>query len=261
MNPVKEDGPHHVPAPEEADGAGLPGADPPGLAVLVQLQPGGGEHKGGVAEPQGPVQVPVEVLRGRVPHSRLPDGGQADHPGLLGHHVHGDVGGQALFRVDEPLEEVPVLQGGHPDGTALVVDLGVVVGHLELADHVRQLAQLPVPQPAGGGFVQHGDLVKGDLLDLRGEVPGVHRQQVPVGPCPEDGGGDDLPDDENGGQGQDDDHHRLALTSGKGEVGLEPHPLGAGVHPQGDHEHQDIHQQQHQHEAVEAGVVEVQGGE
>ena len=62
-------------------------------------------------------------------------------------------------------------------------------------------------------------------------------------------------------QGENDDTHCLALGLGEGEIGLQPHPLGTGIHPQGDHEHQDIHQQQHQHEAVKAGVVEVDGGQ
>ena len=177
-----------VRAPEQADGLYHPGGDPPGVAVLVDLKLRGGEHHGGVVEAQVPDDVPVQRLGEGVFHPL----GQAGDGGLLGDHVHHHIGGQALAAVGQPLEQVGIGNGSHPHRTALIVDLGGVAGVLELADHVAEGAHLPVPQEFGGGAVQGGDLVEGDLGHVRGKVPGLHRQQVPIGRRPEQGHGDDV---------------------------------------------------------------------
>ena len=56
------------------------------------------------------VDVPEEVLAGRVFHSIF----QPYQVGLLGHHVHGDIGGESLFLVIEPFNGIGVGTGGSP---------------------------------------------------------------------------------------------------------------------------------------------------
>ena len=169
---VHQHGADDVRAAEEAHGAGHPGADPPGIALLVDLKGGGVEDIGGVAEPQVAVEVAGEVLRRGVADAVL----QPHHVHVLGHHVDDQIGRQALGPIIEPLDPVAVFQRRHPDGLALVVDLGIVRRHLKLAHHVGQLAQLAVAQLGGAVTVQHGNLAVGNLLHLGGEVALLHRQ-------------------------------------------------------------------------------------
>ena len=66
--------------------------------------------------------------------------------------------------------------------------------------------------------VQSGDLVEGDLADVLGELPVLHRQQIPVGPGPEDGHGQHLPH-QGGGQEDHQEHaHRQALLLDETEI-------------------------------------------
>ena len=99
-----------------------------------------------------PVQVAAEMLGSGIVDPLI----QPHHLHVLGDHVDDEVGGQTLGAVVQPLDNVAVPQGRHPDGAALIVDLGVVVRHLELGHHIRQLAQLPAAQPGSGVAVQHG---------------------------------------------------------------------------------------------------------
>ena len=168
-------------AAEQADGPVDPGADPPGTAFLVDLKGRLVKNEGGILEPEIPVQIAVEMLGGGIADALL----QTHHLHVLGHHVDDQIGGQALPAVVQPLDDIAVLQRRDTDRAALVVDLGIVVGHFELGDHVRQFAQLAVAQLGGGIPVQHGDLVKGDLLHLRGEIAVLHRQQITIGCGPE----------------------------------------------------------------------------
>ena len=82
-----------------------------------------------------------------------------------------------------------------------------------------------------------------------------------VRPGPEEGGGEDLAHHKQDGQDGNEDHHQLALAFGKGQVVPQVDLLLAGVHPQHDHEHQDVDQQQNKDKAVEAGIVQVEGGQ
>ena len=147
------------------------------------------------------------------------------------------------------------MQGGDADGAALVVDLGVVVGHLELGHHVRQLAQLAVAQLGGGVLVQHGDLVKGDLLHLGGEVAVFHRQQITVAACPEH-----LPTHRAADQRRDHQQNRQrqrdqALLFQKFEVALYAIPLKSGGH----HGAQAVHAAHQQREHVEFRRFQING--
>ena len=154
-------------------------------------------------EPQVTVQIAAEVLGGGVVHPLR----QANHLDLLRDHIDDKVGRQARAAVIEPLEDIAVAQRGDPNGASLVVDLGVVIGYLELADHIGQLAQLAVAQLFGGVPIQHGDLVKGDLLDLIGKAAGLYRHQLGIGAAAQNDAGKQAAhhiDDEYGA----DDHQR-----------------------------------------------------
>ena len=205
--------------------------------------------------------VPVQGLGEGVLHAL----GQTDHLGLLGHHVHQHIGGQALGPVGEPLDQIGVGDGGHPDGPALIVDLSGVVGVLELADHVAEGAHLPVAQVFGGLPVQGGDLVEGDLGDVGGEVAVLHGQQVPISGGPQDGQGEDLAHSGHDDQQEEQRPHRQALSLH--EAGVFPEiALGRGLlrlQPEagGEEGDQGVDDAQEPHEAVEVSGLGVQGGE
>ena len=240
----------NVRAAEQADGLFDPGADPEGIALLVDLEGRGVKQIGGIVEAQIAAQVPAEVLGGGIADALV----QAHHVHVLGDHVDDEIGGQAVGAVVQPLDPVAVAQGRHPHRAALVVDLGIVPGHLELGHHVRQLAQLAVAQLLSGVPVQHGDLVIADLLDVGGEVAGLHRQQVPVGPGPEH-----LPADGRADQRRDHQHQAQhkgdgALLFHKAEVALGP----AALKPGGQHRAAAVHRAQQQCEHIEVAGVQVQ---
>ena len=261
-----------VGAAEQADGLDHTGADPPGVALFVDFKRGSSKHVGGVVEAEMAVHVAVEGLRGGVLHTLAL--GQTDHLHLLGHHVHHDVGGQALGAVGEPLDEVGVLQGCHTDRTALVVDLGGVVGHLELAGHVGDSAHLGGAQVAGGVLVQHGDLIKGDLLHVGDKVALLDVQQLPVGGGAEDGQGDDLTHQAHHNQQPQQDADGQALLLDEAEVLLHLAALSGGdcacsgghrgalqVEAAGDEGADDVHHAQQAHEGIEVLGLEVEGRE
>ena len=112
------------------------------------------------------VEIAAEMIVGGVFHALV----QTHHLSGLLHHIHPHVGRQAFFHVVEPLEQVAVAQGCHTDGGILPVDLVVVAGHLELGNHVGQLAQLAAAQTLGRVLVQHGHLVKGNLGNIGGKI-------------------------------------------------------------------------------------------
>ena len=254
---VHQDGPLDVGAAEEADGLDHPGGDPPGAAVLVDLELGRAEHVGGVLEAQVAHDVAVEGLREGVFHPVL----QAHHSGLLGDHVHDDIGGQALGAVGEPLDEVGIGDGGDPDGAALVVDLGGVVGVFKLADHVAEGAHLAVAQEVGGVLVQGGDLTKGNLGDVLGEIAILHGEQIPVGRGAEKGHREDGAHDGHRDQGQKQDAHRQALGLDEAEVLLGASTAADHIHAGGDQGADDIHHTQDADEGVKIAGLQVDGGQ
>ena len=240
---VHQHGTDDITAAEQADGVADPGADPPGVAVLVDLKGRLVEHIGGVVEAQMAVQVAAEVLGGGVVDALV----QTDDLHVLSHHVDKQIGGQAVGAVVQPLDDIAVAQGRDADRAALVVDLGIVIGHLELGDHVRQLAQLAVAQLCGGVGIQHGDLVIADLLHLRGKVAVGNGQQVAVVP-----GTEQLPADHRAHQcrgdqrgGRDEGHGALLFQ--KGEVALGTGALKTG----GQYGAAAVHGAHQQHEDIE----------
>ena len=198
-----------------------------------------------------PVQVAAEMLGSGIVDPLI----QPHHLHVLGDHVNDEVGRQTLGAVIQPLDNVAVPQGGHPDGAALIVDLGVVLRHLELGHHIRQLAQLAVAQLHGGLCVQHGDLVVADLLHLRGEVAVLHRQQIPVA-----AGAEQLPAQHGAyqrgdGQPYGDDKRDGALLLQEAHIALDAVALKAG----GQHGTHGVHGAAQQHEDVEFLAFQVDG--
>ena len=185
---VEKHCPDDVSPSEEADGASLSRANPPRLAIFINFQMSGTKHIGGIMKAQEPIQVPVKVLGRGVAHAIQSQVRQANHIGLLGDHIYRDIGGQPFLGVKEPFEKVSVLQGSHSDRPSLIIDLGVILRDVKLADHVGQFAQLPVPQHAGRGFVQHGDLVIGHRFNIGGKISRSNIQQLVVSTGAENGG-------------------------------------------------------------------------
>ena len=221
---IHQHGTLNIRTAEESDGLDHSGADPIGGALLVDLKDGIGEHHGGIMETQMAFQFPPEVLRRSILHSLV----QTDHFRLLRHHVDDKIGRQTVRTVGEPLHQVAVGQGGHPDRAALVVDLGIRGQDLKLGDHVAELAQLPAAQPLGGVRVQHGDLVVTDLLHLCGEVTGIQGQQLTVAACPDHYPGGSRAHSDGGDQRQQHQKRHRALLFHKLRISLDAVPLKAG---------------------------------
>ena len=204
-------------------------------------------------EAQVPLEIAAEVLGRGVLHPLV----QPHHLHILGHHIHDQIGGQALGAVGEPLDEVGVGQGRHPHRAALVVDLGEVLPNLELGDHVRQFAKLAGGQALGGILIHHGDLVVGDLLHLGGEIAVLHSQELGVAAGPQHhprGKGSD-------GNGSDEGHQHKkgngALLFHEPEVACGPLTLEPG----GKHRRDAVHGAQQEYKHIELLGVEVQGGQ
>ena len=249
---------------EEAHRLLLHGEDPPGRAVLVELEGLLVEHVGGVLE----LHVAVDVARQRLALA-VEDGlVELDHLGLLGGHVNDDVGRDALGAVDEPLEEVGIHERAHAHGLALVVDLAVDVGNLELAHVLGDGAHGAVAQKHCRVLVDDGDLGVVDLGDILGKVAvlhvehagvarGVARDDGPAGHGAHEEGRDD--DDRDGrqaveelglglvldgrheqrhdGHERDDDDPDPDLLTLEVDGGVEP-PVAARKHDEG-HDPQD----------------------
>ena len=259
---VHQHGTLDVHAAEQPDALDHPGGDPEGVALLVDLKFRGREHHGGVPEAQVAHDVPIQRLGEGVFHPLA----QPGDGGLLGDHVHHHIGGQAIAPVGEPLDQIGVGDGGHPDGPALVVDLGGVAGVFKLADHVAEGAHLAVAQKLGGGAVQGGDLVEGDLCHVGGEVSGLDGEQFPVGGGPEDGHGDDLSHDGHHNDGGKENQYGQAALFDKPEP--VPQLLLGGAHyvvvrrlGRQDKDADGVYNAQQGQEAVEVSRLGVDGGQ
>ena len=170
---------------KEPDALDNAGANPVGRTLLIDLKGRFIEDIGGILEPQMAVQIAAEVLSRSIVHPFR----QTNHIYLLRHHINDEIGRQAGAAVIEPLEDIAVAQRGDPNGTTLVIDLGIVIRYLKLAYHIGQLAQFAVTQLFGRIPVQHGDLIKGDLLDILGKVTGLHSYQLGIGAAADDNAG------------------------------------------------------------------------
>ena len=188
------------------------------MAAVVDLEGGLAEDLGGELEAHVAVQVVVEVLGRGVVHVLA--FWQADELGLLSHHVDGDVAGQAVAGVGDPLDDVSVLEGAHAVGGALVADLGVGAGRLVdrvLRDEVAHLADGAAAQAHRGGAVDHGHAVHGDLCDVLGELAVLHVEQLRVALGVEEGAGDEAA------------HHQRQGAHGQDAAGNQQPRLAAGA--------------------------------
>ena len=252
-NGVHQNGPLDVRAAEEADGLHHAGADPVGLALFIDLKHRIGKHICGIVEPQVAGQIPPEMLGGGIFHPLV----QADHFRLLGHHVDNQISGQARGAVGEPLDQISIGQGSHAHRATLVVDLGVGGQDLKLGDHICQFAQFAAAQARGGVFVQHGDLIVGDLLHLGSKITIFDGKQLAVASGPDYHPRGKAADDDGGDQSHQDQEGDGALLFHKAEVPLHALPLKAG----GEHGAHAVHRAQQEHEDIELLRVEVQGGQ
>ena len=175
-NGIHKDGSVDVLSAPPADAVLDGGSHPVRRSLVVDLKGDLFKHFCRIEEADMAVDVPEEVLAGRVFHSIF----QPYQVRLLGHHVHGDIGGESLFLVIEPFNGIGVGQRSHPVGDPIVVDLGVVVLDLKLGYQLCHLAQLPASQTGGCILIHHRDLVHADLSHIGREIPGLHLDQIPV---------------------------------------------------------------------------------
>ena len=183
---------------------------------------------------------------------------QAHHLSGLVHHVHQDVGGQTLAHVVDPLEQIAIAQGGHTDGGILIIDLVIVVGHLELGDHVGQLAQLAAAQTLGRVFVQHGHLVKGDFRHIGSKIAVFDGQQLGIGLAAEHHAAQQGAHQQNGDEGGAGHQGPFAALPNGAEhlVGFLTLGDGEAAGDQGQHAE---HRHAQKEEGVEVLVVEIDG--
>ena len=242
-----------VRAAEQADGLFLLGADPVGRAVLVDLKDRLFKHIGWIREAQVAVKVAGEVLGGCVLHAV----GKAHDLDVLRDHVDDEVGGKSLRAVVEPLDDVAVAQRRDAHGAAMIVDLRVVFGHLELRDHVGQLAELAVAELFGAVAVEHRDAVIGDLFDFACKAAALDRQQclIVLGPQhdPRRQRADECRDDHQ----RHNEKRRSALLFDEREIALGPRVLKAGGEKRAD----AVRDAEQQHEAIELFGMQVDGGQ
>ena len=230
-------------AAEETDRLLHPRADPPRVALLVDLKGGIVEEVGGVVETEVAAEVAAEVLGGRIADALL----ETDDIDVLRDHVNHEIGGQTRLAVVEPLDPVAVAQRRHADGAVFVVDLRVVVCDLELRDHVRQLAELAVAETGRRVAVEHRDLVEADLVDLVGEAACLNGQQVAVSARAQHLPAEHRTDQRHSHEQRRREERHAALLLHKAEVALRPFALKAG----GQHRAHAVHRAQQQRKDVE----------
>ena len=244
-------------ATEQADGEVLHRADPPGVAVLVNLEGLLAEHIEGVAQ----LHMTVDVAHERLALGVM-DGAvvQTHDLGILGGHVHQGVGRDARLAVGEPLEQIGVAQRAHAHRSALVVDLGIQIRHLELAHILRDGAHLAIAQQDGRVAIDNGNLVVVHFLDVLGELQRIGLQHVGIllGVAREDGHGHD---GTNGHQGHHGHGNERQQTESLGLALVLRHFLRAGLVLLGARpQHQEDGQQNHdEHKAPEVGGMDVDG--
>ena len=132
----------HIRTVEQADGFIDHRGHPIGGAGLIDLKVHIMEQAGGVGKAQVPAQIPPKVFGRGVLDALF----QTDHTDLLGAHIDGHIGGDAVAVVVPPFEEAAVVQIIDTHRAALIVDLGGGGADGKLADKIAQLAQLTVGQ-------------------------------------------------------------------------------------------------------------------
>ena len=240
-------------AGEEADALDYAGADPVGDTFLVNFEVGFVEHKGGVLEAEMASQIAAEVLGGGILDTNTL-GIKADDLNILGHHIDDKIGGKPLAAVCCPFDNIAVDKGRYADGTALIVDLGVVLGHFELADILAELTKLAVAKTLGAVLIQHGDLVIADLVDIFNEIALGKLKESGVRACAENGHTDNAADNE-------DHNKKCADYDGDSAVSFKSAPklasVGDLVKADADGAEHAVNKSQQKEKAVKALIVKV----
>ena len=164
-------------AAEQADGTRLHRADPPRLAVLVDLERLLIKHVEGVLQLHVAVDIAGQRLGTRIEDRTV---AQLHDLRILRGHIHQRVRRDALGSVRQPLEQVSVAKRAHAHGRALVVDLAIRARDLELADVLGDVAHGAIAQQRRRIAVDDGDLGIVDLLDILREVSILRIQHASV---------------------------------------------------------------------------------
>ena len=193
------------------------------------------------------------MLGGRVLHAVF----KAHHVDVLRHHVDDKVGGKTLGAVVEPLDDVAIAKRRNAHGAAVVVDLRVVLGDLELRNHVGKLAELAVAELLRAVAVEHGDAVVGDLSDLLGEAAAFNGKQRLIVLRAQHDPGHQRADKRCDNKQRRDEKRHGALLFDEGEVALRARALKAGGQKRAD----AVGEAQQQCKAVKLLGVQVDGGQ
>ena len=128
---VHEHSTRHGLAAEQANREVAHRANPPCVAVVVDLERFLAEHIEGILE----LHIAVDVARQRLAFGILDRmlAIEAHNLGILRSHVDNDICGNALLAILQPLEQVGVAKRAHAHRGVLVVDLAVQRRDLELA--------------------------------------------------------------------------------------------------------------------------------
>ena len=215
---------------EQADGFIHPRADPIRRAGFVNLKIRRGKHIGRILEAQMAHQITVEVFGCGVFDALF----QALHRHFLRCHIDNQIRRKTFGPIVEPLDNIAVHQACHADRFSLVIDLGIVVLHFKLADHVAQFTQLPGTQTGGAVAIQHRDLIEAQLIHFFGKIPRFNGQQLLVGIRPQDHGREDASHQRNHNQRSHDIKRDAALFAHKVEISFGPVPLKACGHHSAD---------------------------
>ena len=175
---IHEHGTRHGLAAEQANREVAHRANPPCVAVIVDLERLLAEHIEGVLE----LHIAVDVARQRLAFGILDRmlAIEAHNLGILRSHVDNDICGNALLAVLQPLEQVGVAKRAHAHRVVLVVDLAIGRRNFELAYQVGHAAHGSIAQKHGRIAVDNGDFVVVDLLNVLRELVVGRNQNVGV---------------------------------------------------------------------------------
>ena len=174
---VHQHNPAHRFSAEQADVEFFHRADPVRHAVVIDLEEKlVSENIGRKTEPDMPVQIPVKVFRLGIFDALL----QHDALRILSGHVDADVSGNSVSLVGQPFDGTGIDQRRDTYRNIVIIDLSVIVRHLELGNHIHQASHLPVSQKSRRILIQkrNGTIVR--LLNILSKIPGLHGHKLLV---------------------------------------------------------------------------------
>ena len=129
-NSIDHDSTVNVLAVPPADAVGDGRRDPVGGSAVVNLEGNGLKYLRRIVEADVAVDIAEEIFAWGIFHAAV----QPHQVGLLGHHVNGQVGRQSLLMVKQPFDGICIPERRHAVGSAIIIDLGVIVLNLKLGD-------------------------------------------------------------------------------------------------------------------------------